>query len=407
MADSRFLLKEPKSTEETLVYLFYQTKGVKVKISTGVKINPKYWNFDSQRVKKIREVENHEQINALFKTLDSIIAKRELDLVNEGRKLTIQNLRQPVVYFLNRDENESTVTFKTFIKSFIETSNKKPNTIKQYNTSNNRLIAYENHTRKNVNFDDVDLDFYNDFTKFMIEKDYSLNSIGTSVKNIKVYMNEAVERGLTKNLEFRNKKFKIVEEETENIYLSEEEIKRIYELDLSTNKRLDRVRDLFIIACFTGLRFSDLIQLRDENFIDSKTKIRIKTEKTGDLVVIPLNSYIKNILEKNGGMIPDLISNVKMNKYLKELAEKAEIKEDVIISFTKGGVRKSVVYKKFDLVTVHTARRSFATNAFLRDIPTISVMKITGHRTERSFMKYIKISQEDNANKLTDHPFFN
>lgn len=113
----------------------------------------------------------------------------------------------------------------------------------------------------------------------MMEKNYSLNSIGTSVKNIKVFMNEAVERGLTRNLEFRNKKFKIIEEETENIYLSEDEIKKIYELDLSDNKRLDRVRDLFIIACYSGLRFSDLIQLRDENFIDNKTKIKIKRKR--------------------------------------------------------------------------------------------------------------------------------
>lgn len=406
MADSRFLLKEPNSTEDTLIYQFYQSKGVKVKISTGVKINPKYWNFESQRVKKVREVGNHEQINALLKKLDAIIAKRELDLMNEGRLLTIQNLKQPVVEFLNRDENESSITLKKFIADFIATSTKKPNTVKQYNTSFNRVTAYESHTRKNLNFEDIDLEFYNDFTKFMMEKNYSLNSIGTSVKNIKVFMNEAVERGLTKNLEFRNKKFRIIEEETENIYLSEDEIKKIYELDLSNNKRLDRVRDLFIIACYSGLRFSDLIQLRDENFIDNKTKIRIKTEKTGDLVIIPLNTYIKNILAKYGGTVPELISNVKMNLYLKDLAKEAELNEDVIISFTKGGVRQSEVFKKHELVTVHTARRSFATNAFLRDIPTISIMKITGHRTERSFMKYIKISQEDNANKLTEHPFF-
>lgn len=406
MADSRFLLKEPNSTEETLIYQFYQSKGIKVKISTGVKINPKFWNFEAQRVKKVREVQNHEQINGLLKKLDSIISKRELDLLNEGRHLTIQNLKQPVIDFLNRDENESSVTLKKFIKDFIATSTKKPNTVKQYNTSFNRLTAYEDYARKNLNFDDIDLNFYNDFTKFMMEKNYSLNSIGTSVKNIKVFMNEAVERGLTKNLEFRNKKFKIIEEETENIYLSEDEIKKIYELDLTNNKRLDRVRDLFIIACYSGLRFSDLLQLRDENFIDNKTKIRIKTEKTGDLVIIPLNTYIKNILAKHGGAVPELISNVKMNLYLKDLAKEAELNDDVIISFTKGGIRQSEVFKKHELVTVHTARRSFATNAFLRDIPAISIMKITGHRTERSFMKYIKISQEDNANKLTEHPFF-
>ena len=125
------------------------------------------------------------------------------------------------------------------------------------------------------------------------------------------------------------------------------------------------------------------------------------------MVVIPLNNYIKEILKKYAGVVPYVISNVKMNKYLKELIELVEIDDDVLISFTKGGVRQTKCFKKYQLVTVHTARRSFATNAFLRDIPTISIMKITGHRTERAFMKYIKISQEENANKLTNHPFFN
>ncbi|HDZ40887.1 MAG TPA: hypothetical protein ENH59_04320 [Bacteroidetes bacterium] len=74
---------------------------------------------------------------------------------------------------------------------------------------------------------------------------------------------------------------------------------------------------------------------------------------------------------------------------------------------TKGGLRVDRKYKKHELITVHTARRSFATNMYMADVPTISIMKITGHRTEKSFLKYIRISQEDNANKLMNHPFFN
>ncbi len=407
MADSVFILKKPKAEEKTLVYLLYTTHGVRVKVSTGRKIHPDQWNFETQRVKQIKGV-HHAEFNGFLKTLDSIINKRELDLLNEGKRPTIESLKQPITEFLNRKTDDAPrVTFKTFIDSYIKSSTKKYNTVKQYTTSYNRLKAFENHSKKNIDFDDVDLNFYNDFTRFMIEKDYSLNSIGTSVKNFKVFMNEAVESGLTKNLEFRNKKFKIVEEETENIYLTEDEIRKIYEKDLSENKRLDRVRDLFIVGCYTGLRFSDLIQIREENLIDDKTRLKIKTEKTGELVVIPLNNYIKEILKKYAGVVPYVISNVKMNKYLKELIELVEIDDDVLISFTKGGVRQTKCFKKYQLVTVHTARRSFATNAFLRDIPTISIMKITGHRTERAFMKYIKISQEENANKLTNHPFFN
>ncbi len=96
-----------------------------------------------------------------------------------------------------------------------------------------------------------------------------------------------------------------------------------------------------------------------------------------------------------------------MNKYLKEIGEISGIDETIKIAITRGGKTENNLFPKFDLMTTHTARRSFSTNAYLMDIPSISIMKITGHRTERSFMKYIRISQEDNANKLANHPFFN
>jgi integrase len=96
-----------------------------------------------------------------------------------------------------------------------------------------------------------------------------------------------------------------------------------------------------------------------------------------------------------------------MNAYLKEIGEEAKLDEPIEIVSTKGGKRVKEVFEKWELITVHTARRSFATNAYLHQVPSISIMKITGHTTERNFLKYIKISQEDNANKLLNHPFFN
>ncbi len=95
-----------------------------------------------------------------------------------------------------------------------------------------------------------------------------------------------------------------------------------------------------------------------------------------------------------------------MNAYLKEIGEKVKLKDQIEVISTKGRSRKREVFEKNELITVHTARRSFATNAYLQNVPTISIMKITGHKTEKSFLKYIKISQEDNANKLIAHPFF-
>jgi integrase len=242
--------------------------------------------------------------------------------------------------------------------------------------------------------------------KYCLDKKYSPNTIGSYIKNIKVFMNEAVDKKLTTNTEYKSRRFKKVSEEAENIYLTQAELTKIYEKDFSKKKNLDRIRDMFIIGCYTGLRYSDLFTISNDNLIDKGTKLRIKTEKTGELVIIPLHNYIKTIIKKHGGIPQYKTSNQSMNESLKVIAEQAGIKDNVLITATKGSTVEKICYKKYDLVSVHTARRSFATNAYLNDIPTISIMKITGHKTEKSFLKYIKISQEDNANKLTNHSFF-
>jgi len=163
---------------------------------------------------------------------------------------------------------------------------------------------------------------------------------------------------------------------------------------------------LFIIGCWTGLRYADLVNICPEDFIKSDTQLKIKTIKTGEWVFIPLHWTIKEILKNRNREIPRPISNVKMNQYLKELGQIAGINDEIKQYKTKGGLRYESKHKKYELITVHTARRSFATNLYLMGIPTISIMKITGHKTESSFMKYIRISQEETANKLVEHPGF-
>ena len=204
----------------------------------------------------------------------------------------------------------------------------------------------------------------------------------------------------------KNKNFKVVEEDADSIYLTTKEIQKIYDYDFSKTPHIERVRDLFVIGCYTGLRFSDLTQFRQENISKDLTTAKVRTQKTGEVVIIPLNPLIKAILKKHGGKPPEAISNQKMNDYLKTIGENVKINDEVVISITKGGVRVRESFKKHELITVHTARRSFATNAYLNDVPTLSIMKMTGHTTEKAFLKYIKISQEDNANKLLNHPFF-
>jgi integrase len=130
----------------------------------------------------------------------------------------------------------------------------------------------------------------------------------------------------------------------------------------------------------------------------------MQTQKTGETVVIPIHSHVEAIMSryeaKTPNSLPTPMSNQKMNDYLKELGELAGIAETINQTFTKGGKKVAVNYPKYELITTHTARRSFATNQYLAGFPSISIMKLTGHRTEKAFMKYIKVTPKEHAQNL-------
>jgi integrase len=282
------------------------------------------------------------------------------------------------------------------------------NTIKGYTTLLFHLNEYLNNKHRKLDFEDITVDFYDDFMQYFHENNYATNTIGTHLKNLKVIMHAALDEGIHNNTEFQRKKFRVVNEESDNIYLTEEEINRIYNLDLSKNIRLEKIRDLFIVAARTALRFSDLINLKENNFIQNRkgSFLKVNTQKTKEEVIVPLKREVVEIFNKYNGQLPRNISNQKMNDYLKELGRLAEInsKENKVI--TKGGFRIEETFKKWELLTTHTARRSAATNLYLAGFNPLSIMKITGHRTEKSFMKYIRMSKEDNAYKMAESDYF-
>lgn len=406
MASVSFNLKEPKSKEETLIYLFFSFDSYRLKYSTGEKIIPSQWNAEKQRARENNKTLNKTEFNHHLDLLESTIKDIYRKLINDGIVPTHDLIKKELKLKIKGDTKNKKESLFSFIQELIDNSAKQKNTIKNYKQTLVKLKEFKTFSKRNLDYEDINLSFYNDFTNYLNEKSYSTNTIGGFIKNIKVFMNEAADRGFHKNTEYLNKKFKVIEENTDSIYLNETEILKIYNLDLSENPKLDKVRDLFVIGCYTGLRFSDLEKLTNQNFISNNTQIKVKTEKTGDTIIIPVHRFVKEIYKKYNGQIPKPISNQKMNEYLKELCLKAELFDKVLVSITKGGQRAKDTFQKFQLVSSHTARRSFATNLYLADVPSITIMKITGHRTEKAFLKYIRLTQEQNANKLINHPFF-
>ena len=261
---------------------------------------------------------------------------------------------------------------------------------------------------KRYDFVDIDLKFYDDFVAYFTAKDYSINTIGRHVKELKIIMRAAREEGLHDNGLIESRKFRVLTAEVENIYLTESEIRAIAEVDLKGDKHKSIARDIFLVGCYTAQRFSDYSTINEGNIrtLDNGQKvIDLKQQKTGNKVVIPIRAELQAILDKYDNRLPKAYEQ-KVNKYIKEIAREAGIVDMVEVSYVESGEKKSHLVEKCELVKTHTARRSGATNMYLAGIPTIAIMKITGHKTEKEFMKYIKITEEQTAVELMNHPYF-
>lgn len=404
-----FILKDPRATTKTPVYLVFWYNQIRIKISTGERLHPHNWNKLTHKARETKDfaegsninttLENH-KINVLNAVRDHIKTNGVI-LQDKLKAELIKVIRPPV------EQEQEPMKFFKAIEEYIRISNKSPRTKLNYNVALENLREYQKTVNEPITFESINIDFYEEYMNFLtLTKGYAKNTIGTRIKNLKVFMNYANDKGYTINQGHRHLKFKKVEETADTIYLTDKEITSLYHLDLTKNKKLARVRDLFIIGCYTGLRFSDLSQITPDKITNNGTRLKIKTIKTGETVVIPLHPAIRAILKKYDNKLPRVISNQKFNDYLKDLGELAELKEKISIAQTKRGFQVDTTFNKWQLITVHTARRSFATNMFLAGVPSISIMKITGHRTEKAFMKYIKITQDQNADLIAKHPYF-
>ena len=256
-----------------------------------------------------------------------------------------------------------------------------------------------------VTIEGADKTFYDSFVRYMFANGYKQNTISTRVKCIKSVIN-SLPMAERVGCEFvEPKKCKAVMEDIDNIALNENELQALAGLDLSGQPHLDRVRDQFLLLAWTGCRYSDLGKLSRKYIVNENgdNYFSLEQQKTGAKVVIPILPPIVPILEKYDYQPPRPISNQRFNDYIKEVAQLAHLDDEVVTihtqqdkgKFTPGRVETR--RPRWQAVTAHTARRSFATNMYKRGFPTLAIMAITGHKTEKSFLTYIKVSEAENA----------
>lgn len=234
----------------------------------------------------------------------------------------------------------------------------------------------------------------------MYSEGYKLNTVGKHIKNLKVIINSLPDELRQECKIINSRECRKLSEDIDNVYLTEAELKVLEDYDFSDRPSLDRVRDWFLLLCWTGCRYSDLDKLTSEYIKNDLFQFR--QQKTNNVVAIPLHPTVKKILAKYNGEIPYPITNQKFNDALKEVMKLVGFADIVKIKRTTAGTLQEEEYPKHDLVSSHTGRRSFASNAYLSGIPSITIMKITGHKTETAFLKYIKVSPEEHAKKMAD-----
>ena len=252
------------------------------------------------------------------------------------------------------------------------------------------LEEYEKVNREKLDFDKITPLFFSKFYAFLIEKKNMINN--TASKNVqffKSFLIWANNNNYTTNTSYKS--FKGKSEKIEVIYLTENELMTLYNLQIDDD-RLKRVRDTFVFQCFTGVRYSDIQNLSRDDIRGATWTVR--TQKTHQIIEIPLSSYPISILAKYSDDPQPLpvISNQKMNTYLKELLKFAKIDEPVKVVKYKGSERIETTYKKYEVVGTHTARRTFISLSLQKGMKPDVIMAITGHTTYKMMQKYLKIA---------------
>lgn len=413
-----FRLRTNKGTKPQQIYLVYRFgQNDKLLYPTGLTCRPQHW---ADKISRPRDITENTNKDIVINRLDELQQKADKFILSEkaaGRIITKNTLRAfldslaaPIRPARKSDFLDFVADFAASIDTRLNPATGRPivpGAAKKYRILNNLLQDFTETTRRNYSFADIDLQFYADFVAYLQSRPqpYATNTIGQTIRILKVVLNEATAAGLNTNLAYKSRNFKAIKEISENVYLTPAELAKIAALDLSARPNLDRVRDLFLIAANTGLRYSDFTQLTPANIKATAAglNIAITQQKTGGRVVIPANKSFCRIWAKYGGELPRVVCNKCFNDDLIIICRLAGIDNPTIKHITKGGQRLEITGPKCEFVRAHTARRSFATNLYLSGFPAVSIMKITGHKSETAFLSYIKVTEEQHAELLRKH----
>ena len=387
----------------------------RIEFTTGYRIDAAKWDTDKQRVRngctnKLKQ--SASEINAsllgYYTEVQEIFKKFEVEEIiptPEQIKEAFNALHKPIEEVKPRKSTPNAFykVFDEFVRDCGRQNDWTDSTYEKFAAVKNHLMNF----RDGLTFDFFDEKGLNDYVNYLRDvKEMRNSTIGKQLSFLKWFLRWAFKKGLHQNNAYDSYKPKLKSTQKKIIFLTWKELNKLREFEIPAAKQaLDRVRDVFLFQCFTGLRYSDVFNLRKSDI--KGDHIEVTTVKTSDSLIIELNNHSKAILDKykdvafEDDKVLPVITNQKMNDYLKELAELAGIDEPVRQTYYRGNERIDEVTPKYALLGTHAGRRTFICNALALGIPPQVVMKWTGHSDYKAMKPYIDIADDIKANAMS------
>ncbi len=385
----------------------------RIEFTTGYRIDVSKWDADKQRVKngctnKLKQ--SASEINAdllrYYTEVQNIFKEFEVQETMPTAQQLKDTFNMRVRNTVEDEQKEVQISFWNVVDEFVKEcgslNNWTDSTYKKFSTVKNHIREF----KKNANFEYFDENGLNEYVNFLREKkDMRNSSVGKQIGFLKWFLRWSFKKGYNHNIAYETFKPKLKTTPKKVIFLTWDELNKLKDYQIPKDKQyLERVRDVFLFCCFTSLRYSDVRNLKRSDV--KPDHIEVTTVKTADSLVIELNDHSKAILEKykdvhfeNNIALP-VISNQKMNDYLKELGELAGIDEPIRETYYKGNKRIDEVTPKYALLSTHAGRRTFICNALALGIPAQVVMKWTGHSDYKAMKPYIDVADDIKANAM-------
>ena len=397
MANITFYLKSSKPDKKGLKPILIQiTHNYKrVRIASGEKIKPAYWNKKKQRAFETKDFANESDYVRINNFLDDIEAKFK-KLVSNAKLKDIELTDEFLKNNLFKGEAGGKKTLFEIFDEYIDSNrtNRSRSTLAGYSGVKHFLQAFEKDTKNYISLGSIDLILFDKLKDYAFsERKITDNYFAKIIKTIKAVLNWAKDRAYYTGETY--KKFKALETEKEVIYLRIDELIKLHNYKFESAK-LQNARDLFCFSCFTGFRISDTISLKREN-INLQSGLIVKTiQKTKRIESIPLNTYALEILKKHENSPNPLprVSSDMLNTYIKACCKEAGIEETVSYTRYSGNVKTIITKPKHELVTSHTARKTFVTNSLILHMNVKTIKSITGHKLDSTFERYLMIAED-------------